>query len=101
MMELIDRDKVIKGLESLRDICNAKSDMAIGKGKVAWAGYANTADDALSLLKEQEPIEPEGENCGECGYTLHRINYDGPDKELRHEWFRFCPYCGRKAKWDD
>lgn len=48
------RQKVIKGLESLRDICNAKSNMAIGKGKVAWAGYANTAEDAITLLKEQE-----------------------------------------------
>ncbi len=51
---MIDREKVIKKLEILRDICNAKSNMAIGKGKVAWAGYANTADDALALLKEQE-----------------------------------------------
>ena len=42
-------DKVIKELEILRDICNAKSNMAIGKGKVAWAGYANTADDAIVL----------------------------------------------------
>lgn len=50
----IDREKVIKKLESLRDICNAKSNMAIGDGKVAWAGYANTADDAIALLKEQE-----------------------------------------------
>ena len=49
-----DLENVIKELESLRDICNAKSNMAIGKGKVAWAGYANTADDAIALLKEQE-----------------------------------------------
>ena len=54
----MDREKVIKGLESLRDICNAKSNMAIGEGKIAWAGYANTADDAISLLKEQEESIP-------------------------------------------
>ena len=58
-------------------------------------------DDMLELLKEQEPVEPDGDNCGECGYTLHRINYDGPGKELRHEWFRFCPSCGRMVKWDE
>ena len=52
---MIDREKVIKELEILRDICNAKSNIAIGKGKVAWAGYANAADDAIALLKEQEP----------------------------------------------
>jgi len=50
---MIDREKVIKKLESLRDICNAKSNMAIGNGKIAWAGYANAADDALALLKDQ------------------------------------------------
>lgn len=51
-----DMEKVIKELESLRDICNAKSNMAIGNGKVAWAGYANAADDELNLLKEQDSL---------------------------------------------
>lgn len=55
-MEMIKREKVIKELESLRDICNAKSNMAIGNGKVAWAGYANAAEDAIVLLKEQEAM---------------------------------------------
>ncbi len=50
----MDRKTVVKGLESLRDICNAKSNMATGKGKIAWAGYANAAEDAIALLKEQE-----------------------------------------------
>lgn len=73
----IDREKVIKELESLRDICNAKSNMAIGNGKVAWAGYANTADDAIVLLKEQEEMPL---RCKKCGYhredglcSMHRI----------------------------
>ena len=30
--------------------------MAIGNGKIAWAGYANTADDAIALLKEQQKL---------------------------------------------
>ena len=51
----MDREKVIEELESLRDICNAKSNMAVGNGKIAWAGYANAADDAISMLKKQEP----------------------------------------------
>lgn len=51
---MAELEKVIKELESLRDICNAKSDMSIGKGKIAWAGYANTVIDAIGLLKEQE-----------------------------------------------
>lgn len=51
---MINKEKTIKELESLRDICNAKSDIAAGKGKLVWAGYANAAEDALDLLKEQE-----------------------------------------------
>ena len=60
----------------------------------------NLMMDALELLKEQEPVEPDGENCGVCGHTLHRINYDGPGKGLRYEWFRFCPVCGKAVKWE-
>lgn len=62
--------------------------------------YVEEIEGAIALLREQEPVKPDGENCGECGYTLHRINWDGPDKELRHEWFRFCPSCGKVVKWD-
>ena len=55
---MADIEEVIKKIESLRDICNAKSNMAIGNGKIAWAGYANTADDAIELLKKQEESIP-------------------------------------------
>jgi len=95
-----DRENVIKGLESLRDICNAKSNMAIGKGKIAWAGYANTADAALVLLKEQEAVEPlksklsfthgfdwEIWDCGCCGNQLR-------------SFAKYCDQCGQAVKWD-
>lgn len=68
-----DRENVIKGLESLRDICNAKSNMAIGKGKIAWAGYANTADAALVLLKEQEAQIERLEH--DLAVTQNNLNY--------------------------
>ena len=94
-----DREKVIKGLESLRDICNSKSNMAMGKGRVAWAGYANTADDALILLKEQEPVKPDSFMdgrvqrfaCKKCGKHL-----------LYAEWGRdnYCSKCGQAVKWN-
>ncbi len=97
---MADREKVIYSIE--RCICHVPD-------ACRDCGYDNheynecvekLLRDALELLKEQEPVEPKCENCGECGYTLHRINYDGPDKGLRHEWFRFCPSCGKAAKWD-
>ncbi len=97
---MIDREKVIKELERL-------SEWLFQQYKVVYDGDApnyydayNTVDDTIALLEEQEPVEPDGENCGECGYTLHRINYDGPGKELWHEWLRFCPVCGKEVKWD-
>ena len=46
--------------------------------------------DAIELLKEQEPVEP-----------FHVCIYG---KRLRtlisNRYFIFCPYCGRKVKWD-
>ena len=53
-------------------------------------------DDALELLKEQEPVKPtrtlspEGnwwEDCGACDTVLLK-------------WYTYCPNCGRKVKWD-
>ncbi len=57
--------------------------------------------EAIEMLKKQEPVEPKNGKCPECGYTVHRINYDGLYNGIRHEWFRFCPSCGRVVKWDD
>ena len=96
---MADREKVIKELESLRDICNAKSNMSIGKGKIAWAGYANTVMDAIDLLKGQEEqgsIQPtlirNNKDTNEywliCGFCKHKID----------ALFRFCPYCGREIE---
>ena len=94
-----DREKVIKGLEILRDICNAKSNMAIGKGKVAWAGYANTADDALAILKEQEAKNVVNmmlskdwfriASCPKCNELLTWVSHRN-----------YCGYCGQEVKWE-
>ena len=101
---MLDREKVLRGLEC----CAAMSGEECRKcpyghecrdTELPPYGIPHLAADALILLREQEPVEPKGEDCGECGYTLHRINYDGPDKGLRHEWFRFCPSCGKAVKW--
>ena len=98
----IDKEKVIKGLDCLaNDNAACSSDCPYYENRVPAGCFQAMARDALKLLKEQEPAKPDGENCSRCGYTLHRINWDGPDRELRHEWFRFCPACGKEVKWDD
>ena len=56
--------------------------------------------DALALLKEQEAVEPkripwlhsdgsesEKYRCGSCDLTIFQS-------------YKFCPFCGRKVKWD-
>ena len=95
--DMNNREKVIRELESLRDICNAKSNMAFGKGKIAWAGYANAADDAISMLKEQEAkighwidttkvIGFPRVECSVCGSGQGAI------------WMDYCPICGAKME---
>lgn len=104
---MIDKKKVIKGLECCRNLnppddwdCPEECPYSIESNPHRCCTFNPLLDDAIALFLEQEPVEPDGENCGECGYTLHRINYDGPDRGLRHEWFRFCPACGKAVKWD-
>jgi len=51
-----DREKVIKGLAEISEYVRAKADIAgIGKGKEVFDGWYRAAEDALALLKEQEP----------------------------------------------
>ena len=83
MCNAIDREKVIKGLEQFitdfKPFCGNKSD---------W----QRVDDALALLKAQEPVAPIERNgfyyCGECRYafTVHKQKY--------------CTDCGRVVKWE-
>jgi hypothetical protein len=103
----MDREKVIKGLE----MCTAdipiemhRDDMCqkcpYHNEKYAYCFEKNKLmQDALALLKEQEPVEPIRQIeqtewairdhclCGHCR------------KHLIFKWM-FCPYCGRAVKWD-
>ena len=89
----MDREKVIKGLEQFKadfkPFCGNSSD---------WA----RVDDALALLKEQEPVKPVVDidtwKCGNCGHTLERQELLG-DNVLFYEQYKFCPGCGRAVKW--
>lgn len=94
---MIDREKVIKGLEY------HLSEITIGKKCFQCPYFGDNPCEqiliasALELLKEQEPIEPKrtvdehGQvlSCGNCG-----------------EWFevqsqKYCHECGRAVKWDE
>ena len=53
---MADMEKIIKELESLRDICNARSDIFVGDAKIVWAGYGRTVSDAISLIENQKRL---------------------------------------------
>lgn len=81
-MEL--REKVIKGLERIRDY-----DPMF---RVAHDDeFSQYAADALALLKAQEAVEPkqyEGTSyCGNCGDPINKLD-------------NYCHECGRAVKWE-
>ena len=74
--------------ETIRPFCEDKTHMTITKDKLIRA---------LTLLREQEPVEPikkpgivEPYKCGACGAVL------GWESEKQ----KFCPKCGREVKWN-
>lgn len=90
-----DREKVINVLKQLDKTFSANSD---GIMTVSCDVMHFALSDALTLLKEQEPI-PNGKRIKagdvvisfyECGYCKNAI---------RKPW-RYCPHCGREVKWN-
>ena len=101
--EIVDREKVIADIEEqitwIRD-----NDFHKFPG---WGHAVLAMQDALVLLKEQEPtmvIESENmytglpiTHCPKCGRSLDRYLY-GRRQEGE---INFCPYCGRGVKWNE
>lgn len=83
---MADREKVINGL------IDFVADLSPFAGNHAdWVKVNN----AVKYLKEQEPIAPKKQEetciwtvCGNC--SRHLISM-----------WAYCPYCGRKVKWDE
>ena len=61
-------------------------------------------DMAISLLKEQEAVEPKFVDvntwmCSECGALLGWEEFSQFGLELIK--YKYCPECGKAVKWDD
>ena len=104
-MKMIDRDKVIKGLECCVKR-NPDDKTRCGECPYEGACLNRLKSDALTLLKAQEPmmIEERADtntiNCPKCGLQFARIGHDKSiyldmDKEPN-----YCPECGQAVKWD-
>ena len=106
MKTMINRDKVIKGLECCMDYVNEFGDCnAPVNGCPYTIDECSTAvaRDALEYIREleeaREPVKPDKQHsdggwctwwyaCGSCHGAI-----DYKDK--------FCRYCGKAVKWDD
>lgn len=86
-----DREKVITQLESMRDYHRS-----VGNNITA-----DIANDAIVLLKEQEPIKPTINEYGEayciCGENVGIIPNS---KNLPKIRLKYCSECGRRMKWE-
>lgn len=59
---------------------------------------AQWADDAIELLKEQEAVKPKSKSRhGEFPQIVHRC---GHCNEILYRYYKYCPTCGRQAKWE-
>lgn len=59
--------------------------------------------DALTLLREQEPVAPvlqSGGNyvCGNCG--MYTVGFMHPLIGESVKTWKYCPACGRKVRWE-
>ena len=93
-----DREKVIKKLEE----CLSASCRGFRTCPYSDADW-DAVREALSLLKEQEPVVPEHgfpdskcQNCGTEFVTELRYYLGKPTAE----YYKYCPGCGRTVKWD-
>ena len=85
-----DREKFIEGLEGL------KQRLLLQKDILGYGYHVDEINDVLAMLKKQEGVEPIKPTiadhpwwrCGNCG------------GDIGTEMHRFCPWCGRKVKWE-
>lgn len=95
-----DREKVIRHFQD--------AITASGAGNRWRFVRVDMIEDAITLLREQEPVEPAPEHpvvintlaCGECHAQVARWD---TVRGKRVYLFRakYCPECGRKVKWDE
>lgn len=93
-----DCESTLKGLSEVSEYLLAKTDIAgAGKGKEVFGFWYRSVEDALALLKEQEPVKPK-----EYMSRVNRTEYlcGACDSGILYG-DEFCRHCGRQVMWDD
>ena len=96
-----DREKVIKGLEELREYLFHEYEICYHGDQEDIYNRFLIADNAIALLKEPEAVEPDTDSegtctCGNCGET---VGYYPVGCKTPQRLCKFCPECGRRVKW--
>ena len=91
---MADREKVIKGLAEISEYVRAKDVDGI------FDSWRRTADDAIALLQEPEPVPVEVHEKDEwCGPYLSCPEC-GTDWITYEDRVHYCPGCGRRVVWE-
>ena len=100
MTEQEKREKVIRSLETAVKNFERYSGDEYGREYDYARVEVETLEDAIALLKAQEPVEPRASRgwykCGACGNGIATILDNG---EPSHKE-RYCNLCGRAVKWE-
>lgn len=103
---MIDKEKLRIGLEEVSDYFFNVYRKETDEYKATKAKeYCDVAEDALSLLKEQEPkpmLEIEDDDL--YAWSPEDVSYYCPRPECGKEIsynYKFCPYCGQAVKLGD
>ena len=102
---MADREKVISEAEEAIKILGKIDEPTF------WCDFVRVAfENALELLKAQEPVSPVlvpkgrgggvGYDCGACGAELIVLRGTVDSKTVSAQ-VQFCRMCGRQVKWDE
>ena len=108
---MADRENVIKSLTEISEYTRARADIAgIGKGKEVFDSWYRAAEDAIAMLREQGPVEPEvsewledsdpGQEygttwaCRKCMHSIHKPFVWNP----YNSGYKHCPHCGARME---
>ena len=105
---MTDRERTIKWLECCGGYNNELEHIGCTAECPYWesencCNSSKPFQDAIALLKEQEPVEPSIDVdtyvCPNCG---HRLEHQGMlgDNMIFDERYNFCPACGKAVKWN-
>ena len=99
-----DREKVVKGLENLPEWLFRQYQVVYDGDASNYYDAYKTVDEALAMLKEQEPIllenrhKPYGISTNANSPWISRCPKCG--KKVEGKQTRFCKYCGQAVKWE-